>query len=78
MKAPELEIDFNSDAWKVIEAHARKQLDGQRLKNDSAAHDAIATAGIRGRIAVWKELLELPAKRLEAEERAGRQGSSGY
>lgn len=76
-KAPELEIDFDSDAWKVIEAHARKQLDDLRLKNDGFGHDLQTTSVIRGRIAVWKELLDMPTKRREAEERAGRQISPG-
>lgn len=67
---PELEIDFDSDAWKTIEAHARKQLDELRLSNDKTSHDATATAVIRGRIAAWKELLELPEKRREAERKA--------
>ena len=77
--APELEIDFDSDAWRVIEVHAQKQLNELRLSNDKPSLDAIATAGIRGRIAAWKELLELPSKRLKAEEVATRQPSfSGY
>lgn len=67
---PELEIDFDSDAWKTIEAHARKQLDELRLSNDKASLDATATSVLRGRIAAWKDLLELPAKRREAERKA--------
>lgn len=67
---PELEIDFDSDAWKVIATHAQKQLDDLRLKNDSYSLDALATAVTRGRIAVWKDLLDLPAKRRKAEELA--------
>ena len=76
---PELEIDFDSDAWKTIEAHARKQLDELRLSNDKPSLDAIATAVTRGRIAAWKELLELPVKRREAQELAVRPNEySGY
>lgn len=67
---PELEIDFDSDAWSVIATHAQKQLDDLRLKNDSTSLDALATAVTRGRIAVWKDLLDLPAKRRKAEELA--------
>lgn len=79
MKVPELEIDFDSDAWKVIAAHAQKQLDDLRLKNDSTSLDALATAVTRGRIAVWKDLLDMPAKRRKAEEKAqSGQDFSGY
>lgn len=63
---PELEIDFDSDAWRVIATHAQTQLDQLRKNNDSNSYDAVATAGLRGRIAVWKDLLELPAKREKA------------
>lgn len=77
--APELEIDFDSDAWKVIKAYAEKQLNSQRLTNDSSANDALATAAIRGRIAVWKELLGLPEKREKALQEAGSaSGFNGY
>lgn len=67
---PELEIDFDSDTWRVIATHAQAQLDQLRKNNDSASYDAVATAGLRGRIAVWKELLELPAKRDKAQRQA--------
>lgn len=55
-------LDFSSPTWKAIAAKAAEQLRVLREKNDSASMDAIRTAELRGRIAVWKELLALPEK----------------
>ncbi|WP_284335428.1 hypothetical protein [Comamonas sp. NoAH] len=55
-------LDFSSPTWKAIAAKAGEQLCVLREKNDSASMDAIRTAELRGRIAVWKELLALPEK----------------
>lgn len=77
------EIDFRSETWRAIRAHAQKQLDELRLRND-APSDAMTTAGTRGRIAVWKELLAMPEEAAKALERAalaneaGANGFDGY
>lgn len=55
-------LDFASPTWKALAAQAEQELTVLREKNDSASLDAIRTAELRGRIAVWKELLALPEK----------------
>lgn len=55
-------VDWYSDTWRAIQAHAQAQLKELRLKNDSTAHDAVQTSYLRGRIAAWKELEALPEK----------------
>lgn len=55
-------LDFTSPTWRAIAAKAHQELTVSREKNDSASLDPIRTAELRGRIAVWKELLALPEK----------------
>lgn len=52
-------IDFNSQTWRAIADKAQAQLATLREKNDSPTLDATRTAEVRGRIAVWKELLAM-------------------
>lgn len=56
------QLDFTSPTWRALAANAEKQLATLREKNDSTSMDATRTAELRGRIAVWKELLALPNK----------------
>lgn len=52
-------LDVNSPTWHSLEQFAQQQVDTLREKNDSFSLDPMRTAEIRGRIAVWKELLAL-------------------
>jgi hypothetical protein len=55
-------LDFTSPTWRALAEQAEAALKTLREKNDSASLDAIRTAELRGRIAVWKDLLALPEK----------------
>lgn len=49
-----------SDTWIFVSNWAKAELDRAREQNDSQKRDAVQTAALRGRIAVLKDLLELP------------------
>ena len=53
-------FDVHSGTWAFIEELLQEKLDKARKANDSLAKDADQTAALRGRIAVLKELLDLP------------------
>lgn len=61
-------IDFNSPTWHAIQATATAKLQELREQNDNQGLDAVATAGKRGRIAAWKELLALAEPRPTPEQ----------
>ena len=69
-------LDPQSPTWHAIEQHAQRQVAGLREKNDGFSQDAIATATLRGRIAVWKEGLAVgqPNPAMPADDGA----ASGY
>ena len=70
-------LDTQSPTWRAIEQYAQRQVAGLREKNDGFSQDAIATAALRGRIAVWKEVLALghaPNPAIPADDGA----ASGY
>ena len=48
----------NTGLWVKLLKHLNDQLTSLRAKNDGA-HDALATAGIRGQIAAYKALIDL-------------------
>jgi len=52
-------LDLTSPTWRALEQHALARLATLRERNDSPSMDATRTAELRGRIAVWKELLAL-------------------
>lgn len=51
--------DLRSPTWKKIEAYLTAHLEKLRLKNESDALDAIATARMRGRIRETRHFLTL-------------------
>lgn len=61
-------IDFTSPTWHALQAMATQKLQALREQNDSTALDATATAVKRGRIAVWKELLDLATPKPAPEQ----------
>lgn len=52
-------LDFTSPTWRTLSEHAHQQIAVLREKNDSTSLDALRTAELRGRIAIWKDLLAL-------------------
>jgi len=59
----DVKIDRFSDTWKSLQLWLTYQLQVARERNDSPAFDEIRTAGLRGRIKLLKEILELPDKK---------------
>lgn len=53
------EIEPKSPTWLAVEELALSKLERLRLTNDGTGNTEVETAVIRGRIAVWKELLAL-------------------
>lgn len=53
------QIEQKSETWRAVEEYANERLIKLRLQNDSMGLDQIATANLRGKISVIKELLAL-------------------
>ena len=65
VKLPQADLSNNkldpySPTWGFIRTWTEETLDQTREQNDFKKHDEIATAMLRGRIKLLKELLELP------------------
>jgi hypothetical protein len=55
-----IEPDFNSITWQWIKQWLLEQIAATRLQNDAPALDERTTAMLRGRIAAYKQLAEMP------------------
>ena len=55
-------LDTSSLTWAFIRKWANEELNKTRIQNDSLIKDQIQTAALRGRIAVLKELINLPVQ----------------
>ena len=62
-------IDITSPTWRAVQQFVEGQVANERVRNDSAALDALQTAELRGRIAAFKSLLALgkPAPEIVAD-----------
>lgn len=63
-------MDFTNPAWQEVLRFANSELVKSRIQNDSVKLTVEETYALRGRIAVFKELLALPVKaraQIEAE-----------
>ncbi len=58
--AREVHPDYFSDTWAFVAQWAAAELVKARKSNDSSKKDEVATALLRGKITMLKELIDLP------------------
>jgi len=58
--ARDVHPDYFSDTWSFVAQWAESELVKARKSNDSPKKDDVATAILRGKIAMLKELIDLP------------------
>lgn len=75
-----MRLDDSSDTWQFIAGWLDNKIDSLRKDNDALKLDEVTTAALRGKIAAFKELAELPKtlSRETASQTARRTAGEDY
>lgn len=63
-------FEEHSPTWRWIKEQLAQKLQQAREDNDASGRDMMQTAYLRGRISVYKELLDIPGEERNARQQA--------